>query len=143
VIRPPDSGSVALSIRELASRLRYPLLKDAVFDAVGVDTRQIYPHHPRDLHRGDAIRMFGRYLPARDGPMVVEITGMNNGDAAAFLLNLDLDDAERSTVDLARDWATAKLHHLYSASLRFTGETAERLRGEIDRLIERYPLDRD
>ena len=138
VERPANWVQATAVIRDLASRLRYPILKDAAFNAAGVDARQIYPRQPRDVHQHDPISLFGRF--DRDTQLLMRFTGTSGERRMTFSFDLKFADAEAGEIDIAQAWAKARVHHLMSEMLRRpAGETAGR-RDQIEALKKRYGL---
>jgi len=137
VVYPESAEQAAGSLRELASELRYPVLKDATFDAVGVDTSRIYPRIPRDIYQGKSLHLYGRYTDASE-TLSMRLTGVNGPDVLDFTFRLDFDEAQLGDESLARRWGFWKLHHLYSEVIR-QGQT-EQLNEQMDSLRERYDL---
>ncbi|QNN22621.1 VWA domain-containing protein [Planctomycetales bacterium ZRK34] len=137
VVYPDTWTQTAAQIRDLAGRLRFPVLKDATFDAVGVDTSTIYPRIPRDVYQGMPLKLYGRYTDmARQ--LSMRLTGVNGPDVLDLTFKLDFSTATVGDDALATDWAFWKLHHLYSEVIR-QGQTEE-LQQQMDQLRRRYNL---
>lgn len=140
VERPESWPKTAGVVRELASRLRYPILKDAQFEAVGVNPRQIYPRHPRDVHLGDTLRLYGRFAP-NDQFVSMRISGVNGPRQASFMFRRPIAEAGVADAELPQRWARRKIAHLQSEALRLGDGQAARLRAEIEQIREKYGLD--
>jgi Ca-activated chloride channel family protein len=137
VVYPETWMQTAATMRDLAGRLRFPVLKDATFDAVGVDTATIYPRIPRDVYQGIPLKLYGRYTDvARQ--LSMRLTGVNSADVLDLTFKLDFTAALPGDEILAHDWAFWKLHHLYSEVIR-QGQTEE-LQKQMDQLRRRYDL---
>lgn len=126
----------APAIRELVSRLRYPLIKDLRLDVAGRGIGEVYPRDLPNIHEGERFAVFGRF--AQPGPFTMRITGTSAGRPVDFTFTRDLSDATLVDRGLARDWAFWKLHQLYSEIIR-NGETDE-TRDEIRHLRREYDL---
>jgi len=124
VIYPGSWLKTTGEIRELAGRLRYPILKDAQVDVVGIDRDRVFPRVPRDFYQGETISIYGRSEKSKRGRMSMRVTGVNGPDELDLTFALDFTDAERRDWELARQWAFWKLHDLYSEIIR-QGETQE------------------
>jgi uncharacterized protein YegL len=139
VERPDNSRATTGVIRELASRLRYPILKDATFTAAGVDTRSIYPRQPRDVHQHDPISMFGRYIDNKQ--VLMRVAGDSGPKRMDFTFKLSFKDAQAGEQRIAAAWARAYTHHLMSEMLRRGASDAARLAEQIDAIRKRYGID--
>ena len=123
-------------IRELASHLRYPIMKDATFIAAGVDRRQVYPRVPHDVYQSEPFSLFGRF--DRLGKFTMRVAGRSGKQMLDFTFMLDLAQAQPGDKQLPKDWAFWKLHHLYSEMIR-QGET-DALKQQIEQIRKRYKL---
>jgi len=139
VERPGNHIRATAVIRDLASRLRYPILKDATFNAAGVDARNIYPQQPRDIHQHDPISLFGRY--DRNERVLMRVAGDSDAKRLAFTFTLKFTDAREGEHRIAAAWARAYVHHLTSRMLRRDAPDAARLKAEIEAITRRYGLD--
>jgi Ca-activated chloride channel family protein len=131
-----EIGQAANTIRELGSRLRYPILKDIRFNAVGVADGDLFPVDLPNLHQGETFSLFGRF--SQRGSFTMRLTGLNAQQACDFTFTRDLNQAQPLDKALAEQWAFWKLHHLYSEVIRH-GETAE-LKAAIEALRKKYRL---
>ncbi len=131
-----DIADVATTIRDLASRLRYPLIKDLRLNLAGGSVREVYPADLPNIHQNERFALFGRF--DHPAPFTLGVTGTSAGQPVDFTFTLDLNDAGRGDDSIARDWAFWKLHHLYNRVLREGDGTA--LRRQIDALRKRYNL---
>lgn len=129
----PDA--VAPVIRDLMSRLRYPIIKDVQLSTVGLDG-EVYPLQLPNIHSGEAFSVFGRYNQPQQ--FMMRITGRNGGKPVDFTFSRDLAASPPGDVGIRQGWAFWKLHHLYSEMIR-QGETRELL-DEIDQIRRRYKL---
>ena len=129
--------SAAGAIRDLAGRLRQPLIKDVIINAVGVDGQEVYPRAGRDLYRGDTFSVFGRYQHRQTFSIL--ITGYNNNQQLDTTKIFRFDQAQRTGKQLARDWAFWKLHHLNFQLIRRGRDRGLELK--IKQLRDRYRLE--
>jgi Mg-chelatase subunit ChlD len=137
VVYPKTPGDAAGAIRELASRLRYPVVKDAVIDAAGVDPQAIYPRTARDIYQGEVVHLYGRYTDA-DPKLSLRVTGVSGPTRADFTFTLPFPAAAAGTPQIAQDWAMWKMHHLNSEMVR-RGET-DAAKREVEQLKKQYDL---
>jgi hypothetical protein len=137
VVYPENSVKGATAIRELAGRLKYPILKDATFDAAGVPVSTIYPRIPRDIYQGEPLSLYGRVAEGAQR-LSMRLTGTSGPQILDFTFTLPFSQAKPGDEATARQWAFWKLHHLYSEIIR-QGETPQ-LKAEIDELRRRYGL---
>lgn len=131
-----DEFSCAQDVRDLLSRLRYPIMKDVRVSVMGVDPEDVYPEDLPNLHQGEKFVLFGRYDRAR--PFTMRLVGHNGKRLLDLTFTKDLAIAETSDEKMSFDWAFWKLHHLYSEMIR-KGDTEE-IRKQIDYLARKYKL---
>jgi len=141
VRRPANWVAATDAIGDLASRLRYPLLKDGSFNAAGVPTSAMYPRHPRDVYKDDPISLYGRFEDD-DRRVVMEISGEGAEGPMAFAFELPFDRATSGERRIAVEWARARLHHLYSELLRTGRTNRDQIEQQIDDLRSKYGLGR-
>ncbi len=127
-------------IRSLASRLRYPILKDVEPDTAGAGVSEIYPTHLPDIHQAETFTLYGRFDDIERFTM--RITGQNREQAYDFTFSRALSDCRVGDEGIARDWAFVKLHHLYSEMIRRGEDEKEKaeIREQIEALSKRYRL---
>ena len=129
-------ADAARSIRDLGSRLRYPIIKNVTLDLIGFDMNQVFPHNMPNIHQGETLSMFGRFQQAK--PFTARLHGDNGGNPVDFTFSRDLNNAPEGEKNMPQEWAFWKLHHLYSEMIR-KGETPE-IRKQIDEIREKYKL---
>ncbi len=129
------TDEVAPTLRDLMSRLRYPIINDVQLNVVGLEG-EVYPLHLPNIHSGESFSVFGRYRKPEQ--FMMRITGRNAGQAVDFTFSRDLAAAPAGDAKIRQGWAFWKLHHLYSDMIR-RGETREIL-AEIDQLRRQYKL---
>jgi len=127
-------------VRDLASRLRYPILKDATFSAAGVDAGQIYPRQPRDVYQNDPVVLYGRY-ERLDQKLSMRIVGTSGAKRMDFSFTRSIGDAKQGAATILKNWAERKMHHLTAALLREGAGNAEVIRKEIEGLKKEYGLE--
>lgn len=132
-----ERGEAAGAVRALMSQIRYPLIKNAQLRVAGSGVSEIYPAHLPNIHQGERLLLFGRYVAPE--PFTVEISGRNGAQAVDFTFTRDLRRAPGGEASIATDWAFWKLHHLYSRIIH-EGET-ETIQAQIDQLRRRYDLE--
>ncbi|MBI1373572.1 MAG: VWA domain-containing protein [Phycisphaera sp.] len=138
VIRPADVGQAESAIQQLAGELRYPLVKQATFDAIGIDTDAVFPSIPRDIYQGQTLSLYGR-CKSTDDNLSMRLMGISGDDKLDLTLTLNFATADVQDGELAKRWAFWKLHHLYSEIIR-QGETPE-LKKQIDDIRKRYKIE--
>lgn len=126
---------VAPMIRDLMSRLRYPIITDVQLSTVGLEG-EVHPLRLPNIHSGEVFSVFGRYRQPQQ--FMMRITGRNLGQPVDFTFSRDLAASPPGDAKIRQGWAFWKLHHLYSEMIR-RGETRELL-GEIDQLRRQYKL---
>lgn len=124
------------TIRDLLSRLRYPIMKEIRLSVAGLDNGQVFPRDVPNIHQGETFSIFGRYAQA--GQFTMRLSGHNGVKPLDFTFGRDLKDAPQGDKQIAQDWAFWKLHHLYSELLR-RGETPQ-LRAAIEQIRKDYGL---
>ncbi len=127
---------VAQTIRDLASRLRYPLMKDVRMSLLGIDPEDVYPKDLPNLYQGEKFEIYGRYDRVRKFTM--RVVGHNGRRVLDLTFGKDISDATEGAKEMPFDWAFWKLHHLYSEMLR-RGES-ERVKAQIEALKKQYNL---
>jgi len=128
----------AISVRDLISRLRYPIMKDIRLSTLGLNVDEVFPVDLPNIHQGETFSIFGRFdNPGK--PFTMRLIGHNGQQTFDFTFTRDLFDAPIGDQQISRDWAFWKLHHLYNLMIR-QGDTRE-LRQEIEYLRRRYKLE--
>ncbi len=131
-------GEAASTIRELAGRLRYPLVKNLRYSILGVDPTRVYPRALPDIYQDQPLSLLGRY-DSRTKQITVRISGTNREEKLDLTFTLKFDEAADGTAKIAKQWAFRKLHHLYARKL-VTGPTDE-LEQEMRNLERRYGIE--
>lgn len=130
-----DRRRVATEIRELMSRLRFPLIKDVAFNVAGLDAATVFPKDLPNIHQNERFAIYGRYPQPQT--FTIRMTGRTaGGKAVDFSFSRSLNDAPLTVTPIDRDWAFWKLHHLYSEIIR-QGQTTP-LMQQIEELKLRY-----
>jgi hypothetical protein len=137
VLRPDNAVGATAVIRDLTSRLQYPILKDATFNAAGVDTRRMFPRQPRDVYQHEPISLFGRY-DVQTRQITLRITGDSGAKRMTFGTSLRFANARPGKRATADGWATAYLYHLTSEMLRRPQRDRAPLQAVIDQLKQHY-----
>ncbi|MHB1157275.1 MAG: VWA domain-containing protein [Phycisphaerales bacterium] len=127
-------------VRDLASRLRYPILKDATFSAAGVDASEIYPRQPRDVYQNDPVVLYGRY-ERLDQKLSMRTTGTSGAKHMDFSFTKSISEAKAGDAGIMKNWAERKMHHLTAAMLREGGGDGGAIRKEIEGLKKEYGLE--
>jgi len=129
-------AETANAIRDLMSRLRYPLIKDLRLSVVGLDADEVFPRDLPNVHQGDTFSIFGRYDAEK--PFTMRLIGYNRKTMLDVTLKGDLTNAPVGEDKIAYDWAFWKLHDLYNEMIR-QGET-ESIKQAIEYLRRKYRL---
>jgi Mg-chelatase subunit ChlD len=127
---------VAQVIRDLCSRLRYPLMKDVRMSLLGIDPEDVYPKDLPNLYQGEKFEVYGRYDRSRKFTM--RVVGQNGRRVLDLTFGKDIAEAAVGEKEMPFKWAFWKLHHLYSEMLR-RGES-ERVKAQIEALKKQYNL---
>ena len=130
-------GDVATSVRNLASRLRYPIMKDIRMSVAGLDENEVFPRDLPNIHQGETFSIFGRY--ADPDQFTMRLIGHNGNQLLDLTFARDIREARQGEKQLAIDWAFHKLHFLYSELIR-AGEDDREVRQGIDYLRREYKL---
>jgi hypothetical protein len=124
-------------MRDLMSRLRFPILKDVALSVSGLDADQVFPRTIPDIHQGQTFSIYGRF--DRPVTFTMRLIGTDGGRPLDFTFTRDLANARAADRTIARQWAFWKLHHLYSEMIRH-GET-DRLMQQVRELRHKYDLE--
>lgn len=111
------TSGTAAAIRDLISRIRYPILKQVHLDAVGVSVTDVVPQALPDIHQAQRTVVYGRFDRASTPDLTIRVQGANHGQAYDFTFRRSLQQAEPGDETIASGWAFQKLHHLYSELL--------------------------
>ena len=130
------AADAANTIDQLASRLRFPIIKDVKMNIVGMDADEVFPRDLANIHQAEVFSVYGRY--DQEKPFTVRITGRNGKSPIDFTVRQHLANAQIGDQNIASNWAFWKLHHLYSLMIR-QGETKELKQG-IKQLRQKYKL---
>jgi len=131
-----QSEQAAGSVRDLMSRIRYPIIKDVNLNVIGLDFEEVFPHNLPNIHQGETFNVYGRYETA--GAFTMRVGGHNGHKAMDVTFGGDLLAAKTGEASLPENWAFWKLHHLYSEIIR-QGEKQE-LKTKIKELKDRFDL---
>lgn len=131
-----DSEDAAVTIQDLMSRIRFPIIKDVRLDAAGLESSTLFPADLPNIHQGETIRVYGRFK--EPGPFTMRLTGRSAGKDVEFTFRQDLANADRGGKTVANEWAFWKLHDLYSLIIR-EGEQDALIR-QVEALREKYGL---
>lgn len=131
-----NSASVPRLIRDLASRLRYPIIRDVTLTVGGLDPKTIFPREVPNIHQGERFPIYGRFDQLERFTM--QVNGRSFDKDVAFTFTRDLSRARPGDEQIAHQWAFWKLHHLYSELIRCGDD--EQIKDEIKRLGKRYKL---
>ena len=132
--REPAQASAA--IRDLMSKVRYPILKDVNLNVIGLDFEEVFPHNLPNIHQGETFSIFGRY--ELGGAFTMRVGGHNGLKAMDVTFGGDLLAARTGEKTIPEEWAFWKLHHVYSEIIR-QGQRPE-LKAKIDELKQRFDL---
>jgi len=131
-----DHTQAAATIRDLLSRIRYPIMKDVRLSTLGLDSQEVYPIDLPNIHQGERFQIYGTF--SRAAPFTMQVTGRNGAKALDFTHTFELANAPRGDAEIANRWAFWKLHHLYSRIIQ-EGERKS-IMDEIKELQRRYGL---
>ncbi|MEM9111064.1 MAG: VWA domain-containing protein [Planctomycetota bacterium] len=126
----------SVTIQDLMSRLRFPIIKDVRLDSAGIDSETIFPADLPNIHQGETISVFGRFTTP--DAFTMRLAGRSAGKDVEFTFRRDLNDAQKGGKPIANQWAFWKLHDLYSLIIR-EGEKKELL-DQVKDLRRKYGL---
>ena len=126
----------SVTIQDLMSRLRYPIIKDVRLSTLGIDSESVYPADLPNIHQGETIRVYGRFK--KPSPFTMQLVGRSAGKDVSFTFKRDIKDAVKGEEAIANEWAFWKLHDLYALIIR-EGERDELL-DQIKELRSKYGL---
>ncbi len=127
---------VAQVIRDLMSRLRYPIMKDVRMSLLGIDPEDVYPRELANLYQGERFVVYGRF--DRNHKFTMRLVGHNGRRVLDLTFSKKISDATPADKKMAYDWAFWKLHHLYSEMFR-RGHT-DQVKAQIEALRKQYKL---
>ncbi len=131
-----NRSQTAPELRNLFSRLRYPIVQNITLSLAGVEASRVYPKHLPNIHQGERLSIYGRF--AKPEEFTMRLTGANGAQPVDFTFTRDLVKSEPAGPTIARDWAFWKLHHLYSEIIRQGASDA--LLREIREIRQVYDL---
>ncbi len=76
-IYPPSEKRAPAFIRDLMSRIRYPIIKNVRVDVAGIDDSQVFPRDLPDIHQNESFAVYGRW--DKPGPFTMRLSGRNAG----------------------------------------------------------------
>ena len=126
----------AVTIQDLMSRLRYPIIKNVGLDAAGLQTNSLFPADLPNIHQGETIRVYGRFTD--QDKFTMRLTGRSAGKDVEFTFSRRISEADVGGETLATNWAFWKLHDLYSLIIREGEQDA--LLEQVDQLRKKYGL---
>ncbi|MCC7193754.1 MAG: VWA domain-containing protein [Phycisphaeraceae bacterium] len=125
-------------IRDLMSRLRYPIMKDIKLAVAGLDNDEVFPRNVPNIHQGESFAIFGRFHDYRQFTM--RLSGHNGDKPLDFTFTRDLKEAAHGSKQIAEEWAFWKLHHLYSELIRQGEPQEKQIKAQIETLRKEYGL---
>ncbi len=121
-------------IADLASRIRYPIMRDVRVGYSGFTSGSMLPTVSRDFHQGQTTTYFARLK--EKGDIRMTFAGHNGVKRLEFNFAKKLKDAPQASPLLERYWGWWRLQSLYNLILR-DGETPA-VRAQIDALKKEY-----
>lgn len=131
--RPADAPNV---IDQLASRLRFAIIKDVSTSIIGLEASEVFPNDLRNVHQNEVFAIYGRF--DQEKSFTLRVVGRNGLIPLDFTVERDLSKALPGDAKVAKRWAFWKLHDLYSRMIR-EGETAD-IKQAINQLRRKYKL---
>lgn len=125
-------------LQRFFGRLEDPLLVDCRADFGRIEEELVFPRDLPDFYRGQAVTVYGRFDPRRDGEFAMRLTGKAGPERRDVIFATDLADAKRGTEEIARNWAFRKIYHLIGEICRL-GERPELL-AELRQLSAKYNI---
>jgi Mg-chelatase subunit ChlD len=124
-------------IADLASRIRYPIMRDVRVGYTGLSGGTLLPLVSRDYHQGQTASYFARIKEKGDVRMT--FAGHNGVKRLEFNFARNLKDLPQGSPLLERYWAWWRLQALYNMILK-DGETAP-VRAQINALKKEYKFE--
>ena len=146
-----DEQTQAEVVRDLAARLKVPVLRDVQIDWGALQVSEVLPNELPDLYAGQSIRVTGRYGGYQQGELTISgIASNENGAYAAewtqpvTLPDVSVADSQDSA-SLRRVWARTKvadLMHRYTTPIPVQDRTnvEKQLRQQITDIGLQYAL---
>jgi len=131
-----DEKDASVTIQDLMSRLRFPIIKDVRLDVVGIESSTVYPADLPNIHQGETISVYGRYT--KPDRFTMQLRGRSAGQDVEFTFRRDINGAQIGGKTVATQWAFWKLHDLYSLIIR-EGEK-DILLDQVKELRKKYGL---
>ena len=132
-----DLTQCAQTIRDVMSRLRYPILKNVSMRVAGLeDDDQIFPRNLPDLHQGQSLTLFGTF--GRPMEFTVRIFGQNGALPVDLTVKRDLRNGGSGDESVARGWAFWKMHDLYSQKIQ--GDDSRSITRQLRELQKQFDL---
>ncbi len=134
VVQPIDDIETALP--KFFKTLRDPILVDLQADFGRLDESTIYPQGLPDFFGGQAVTLYGRYTPGKDGSFAIRLGGDAGDEKKEVIFRTDFSDAKAGDRDIARGWAFQKAYDIIGRISK-EGEKPEYL-NELKRLRVEY-----
>ena len=131
-----SSDHASQIIRELASRLRFPIIKDVSMTVSGLDGDNVFPQNIPNIHQSESFSIYGRFAQLESFTM--QLGGRNHGNDVAITFTRDLSRAHPGKKSMPGQWAFGKLYHLYSELIRGGDEST--IKRKIRYLRKKYNI---
>lgn len=126
----------SVTIQDLMSRLRFPIIKDVRFNIVGIDSTTVFPADLPNIHQGETISVYGRYT--KPDSFTMQLAGRSAGKDVEFTFKRDINGAQIGGKTIATQWGFWKLHDIYSLIIREGEKKA--LLDQVQELRKKYGL---
>lgn len=133
-----DIATMDLDLPKFFSQLSDPLLANLETDYGRIDESEVVPRHVPDFYRGQAVTVYGRFDPEKDGEFVMRLTGETVDGRKELVFRTDLQAGGSGDPEIARNWAFQKAYDLIGEISRL-GERPELL-AQLKELSSKYNI---
>jgi len=132
----PMISEIDKSIPLFFDRLKDPILMGLSANYGSINEEAIYPRELPDFFKGRAVEIFGRFDPAKDKELAMQLTGVAAAQKKEMIVKANLTEAEKGDKTIAKGWAFQRIYHLIGEICR-VGETPALL-GQLRELSRQY-----
>jgi hypothetical protein len=130
--------SISSELPGFFNQLQDPILVECRADFGRINDETLFPRELPDFYRGQAVTVYGRYVPGKDKEFAMRLTGQALAERKEVIFQQDLEKAPEGGADIARNWAFRKVYYLIGEICR-VGETPELMR-QLRELTDRHNI---